>query len=135
VEHHILTTVSPESLRCELEISKATIERELSEECFSLAYPNGSERDFSPEVIVAAREAGYEVGFTLCEGINRSLEQPLMLDRLCQGGRQPLPVFKAQISGLHGMLKSLLGNPLGHRASALWGVCLANSPCEAISSV
>ena len=100
VEHSILTRLCPKMLDQELRQSKATIERELGEECPWIAYPNGGRNDFSPEVTRLATEAGYKVGFTLMAGLNSRSPTPLEIDRVCILGQRSQNEFHARISGL-----------------------------------
>ena len=65
VNHSILTTESGETVRYELETSKAFLEELLKKEVDMLAYPNGNH---SSEVIDIARQCGYRIACTTIEG-------------------------------------------------------------------
>jgi peptidoglycan/xylan/chitin deacetylase (PgdA/CDA1 family) len=107
VEHPILTRLTETELARELQHSKAAIERELQTQCRFIAFPNGGRGDFSPAVIEQVRRAGYRVGFSLMHGINRTLSEPLAIDRVNVPGLDPTSVFHARISGLFTIINRL----------------------------
>ena len=108
IDHPILTRVAPDRLRRELTESRHTIERELGEPCPFVAYPNGGSEDVSPQVLAAARDAGYKLGFTLAESFSQPAEDPLSLSRLCVQGHLPLSYFRFRASGAAASLKHFL---------------------------
>lgn len=69
--HPILTRVSLEIVREELEGSRRKIENELGLPVKSFAYPNGQAEDFSPEIEDIVRETGFDLAFTLIPGPTR----------------------------------------------------------------
>jgi peptidoglycan/xylan/chitin deacetylase (PgdA/CDA1 family) len=100
VSHPILTRLTHHNLTAELCDSKATIEREVGGSCPWLAYPNGGPTDVSSEVVSAAEQAGYKVGFTLMEKPNSRFCAPLRMDRVNIAGGLSPAAFEARISGL-----------------------------------
>ncbi len=105
VSHPILTAVTPDRLRRELEESRAAIESEVRRPCPWLAYPNGGPADVSPAVVEAARTSGYRTAFALAGRVNPPDPGPLGIDRVGVPGEIAMDAFHAR---LHGFL-SLLG--------------------------
>lgn len=82
VEHPILSHVSPERLWDEVQLSKKTIEHELSMPCRYFAYPNGRARDITIESEKALRQAQYSFAFTTIPGFWSASENPFRLGRV-----------------------------------------------------
>jgi peptidoglycan/xylan/chitin deacetylase (PgdA/CDA1 family) len=98
VNHSILTRESGETVRHELETSKAILEELLQKEVDMLAYPNGN---YSSEVIDIARQCGYRIGCTTIEGPVDPACDPMRLPRfdadwewLFHGGKQDSGLLK-----------------------------------------
>jgi len=72
VSHAILSICNQEEQHFEMVESKARIEKELDEECFMLAYPNGKENDFTEETIRLAKKANYRIAVTANSGYENS---------------------------------------------------------------
>jgi peptidoglycan/xylan/chitin deacetylase (PgdA/CDA1 family) len=104
VNHPILTNLEPAELVRELAESKAEIEREISRPCYSIAYPNGTRADYSPAVEAAVKAAGYEIGFTMVDGMNGTGTDPLGIKRIAVPGHAPPIALRIRASGLHAML-------------------------------
>ncbi len=100
VTHPILTTLSPAHLAAELRNSKAAIERELQKPCPCLAYPNGGKHDVSPEVVAAARNAGYRMAFNLMGRPNPERLRPLEIERVSMSGKLSEDGLYARLNGL-----------------------------------
>jgi peptidoglycan/xylan/chitin deacetylase (PgdA/CDA1 family) len=66
----------------------------------TIAYPFGSEYDYSDRVIDKARELGYRLGFTLTERRNPEVLDPMRIDRICVCNDLSLASFRALISGI-----------------------------------
>ncbi len=113
VHHSILSRLSPEDLRDELRESKARIEHELGSECFSMAYPNGTSLDYSPEVIEAVRRSGYSLAFAVTNDFHRPGGDPFAVGRMVVPGHLPQVAFEAQASGTLLTLNHLLGRHPG----------------------
>ncbi|MEA2419735.1 MAG: hypothetical protein QOE60_1941 [Thermoleophilaceae bacterium] len=75
--HPHLTEVDDETLRAELEESRATLEQRLGRPCRTLAYPYG---DYDERVVAAAAAAGYAAAGTLPARLHA--EQPLAWPRI-----------------------------------------------------
>jgi peptidoglycan/xylan/chitin deacetylase (PgdA/CDA1 family) len=106
LEHCILTRTCAERGRRELEVSRQQLERKLGTSCVTVAYPNGCASDYSPQVLWAAAQAGYKLGFTTRAGVCTRSANPLALNRICIPGKLSKPGFQSRISGLHDLLKS-----------------------------
>jgi peptidoglycan/xylan/chitin deacetylase (PgdA/CDA1 family) len=65
VDHPDLTTLAPRDLACELDGSRALLERRLGHWVPWLSYPHGA---FDSAVVAAARRAGYVLAFTELPG-------------------------------------------------------------------
>lgn len=74
--HRILAHLSLEEQASELRNSKAILERELGETVPSIAYPVGAHDSFTRDTERLANDAGYQVGFSFINGINRSGSLP-----------------------------------------------------------
>jgi peptidoglycan/xylan/chitin deacetylase (PgdA/CDA1 family) len=108
VSHPILTRITPEEARIEIEDSKKRIEQEIGKPVISLAYPNGGAADFSPEVISAAKDAGIEIAFTLLAGPTRYRsvkESPFEIRRIFLIYNDNFSRFIMKISGLARLFK------------------------------
>lgn len=101
--HPLLSRLSPLQQRTELQESKALIEQELGVPVTSLAYPNGSPRDFTDETRQIAREVGFTTAFSFYGGVNLpEIREPYNILRKAPKA-QPLE-FRAELA-----LMSLLG--------------------------
>jgi peptidoglycan/xylan/chitin deacetylase (PgdA/CDA1 family) len=81
----------------ELRRSKQTVERELGQACWTIAYPYGA---WDHHVTEAARAVGYLCGVTVDGGDNSSGADPLALRRTMVGDRGNFYLFAARASGL-----------------------------------
>jgi len=108
VNHPVLTRLSGKALERELCESKAAVERELQTQCPWIAYPCGGPDDVSPEVVFAAKQAGYRVGFTLTDRFSSVSDDPLMIDRICVPVGLSENAFHARISGLSSLLRQVV---------------------------
>jgi peptidoglycan/xylan/chitin deacetylase (PgdA/CDA1 family) len=104
-DHCILSRVPACQLAVELLDSKQRIEEHLRVPCISVAYPNGSQVDYSPAVLVAAVQAGYQLGFTTNSGPCMRTGSPLTLNRVCVPGKLSGDGFQSRVSCLHDGLK------------------------------
>lgn len=68
ITHPILSRVSPEEARQEIEGSKFRIEQETGKPVLSFAYPNGMKKDLNTSIEVLVSKAGYQAAFTLLNG-------------------------------------------------------------------
>lgn len=68
--HALLSQLTGEALDDELRRARAAIERETGSAPQALAYPVGGPDAYTPEVIAAARRAGYLAGFSYVQGDN-----------------------------------------------------------------
>jgi peptidoglycan/xylan/chitin deacetylase (PgdA/CDA1 family) len=105
--HPILTRISIEQVREELEKSKKRIEEEIKKPVISFAYPNGQGGDFSPQVIDAVSKAGIKVAFSLLPGPTRYStvrKNPLQIRRIFLGYHDTFPRFVAKVAGVNRLL-------------------------------
>lgn len=107
-EHCILTRIPPCQVAVELAGSKQRIEEKLRAPCLSLAYPNGTRADYSPAVVSAAKEAGYQVGFTTKPGSCIREGSALTIDRVCVPGKLSRDGFRSRMSSFHDEVKRTL---------------------------
>ncbi len=106
VNHWIVTRCTPESLRQELEESKAEIERQLGSRCLSFCYPNGGAADWSPSAAEAVRAAGYRLAYTLPDRIQpRTAINAYAISRLTVPGGVSQEAFRARVSGTIGLFR------------------------------
>jgi peptidoglycan/xylan/chitin deacetylase (PgdA/CDA1 family) len=107
-DHCILTRIPAYQLATELIASKQQIEEHLRIPCLSLAYPNGSQADYSPSILFAAAQSGYQIGFTTNPGPCRRTESALTLNRVCVPGKLSGNEFQSRVSCLHDDLKQAI---------------------------
>jgi len=91
-------------LEAELKESKIVLEKETGTKIDTLAYPFGSQYDYSDDVIVKAQELGYHLGFTLTERRNAEVLDPMRIHRICICNDLSLVSFRALISGIRNNL-------------------------------
>jgi peptidoglycan/xylan/chitin deacetylase (PgdA/CDA1 family) len=95
--HALLTRIPLEEARLELAASLDDLERELGPSPGILAYPAGA---FGDEVVLAAEQEGYALGFTTVRGLNPlPASHPLKLRRINVGRRTSLGLLRAQLAG------------------------------------
>jgi peptidoglycan/xylan/chitin deacetylase (PgdA/CDA1 family) len=98
--HPVLSSLNQTELNRELRESKECLEGELGVECDVLAYPFGSEYDFSEQVIETARRLGFRLAFTLQDCRNTTVLDAMRIHRICIHREHSLASFRALISGL-----------------------------------
>ena len=69
-DHCILSEESPDVQRDDLAESRAMLEEHLGVSISTVAYPNGTRRDYDAATLSAARSAGYAHGVTTRKGLN-----------------------------------------------------------------
>ena len=99
VSHCNLAQITVLDAEEELRQSKQEIEKNLGNDCYSLAYPFGDPGAFNDSVVETARNLGFRIGTTLCLRRNPLVPDPLRLDRLCVTGDLSLASFRSLISG------------------------------------
>jgi len=77
--HTPLTALTKDGKRRELSTARARIESVVGNPTVAIAYPNG---DYDAEVVAAARDTGYQLGFTTKRGLVTEGDDPLRLRRL-----------------------------------------------------
>jgi peptidoglycan/xylan/chitin deacetylase (PgdA/CDA1 family) len=112
MDHCILTQIPADRLRRELEASREKLEMNLKTSCISIAYPNGGAADCSPQVLSAAAQANYELGFTTGPSGCTRHSNPLAVDRICIPGKISRLGYQSRISGLHDWLRNSLSQRL-----------------------
>jgi peptidoglycan/xylan/chitin deacetylase (PgdA/CDA1 family) len=80
-DHCILSEETPDDQRDDLAESRAMLEEHLGVSISTVAYPNGTRRDYDAATLAAARSAGYAHGVTTRKGWNSSRTPPLELRR------------------------------------------------------
>jgi len=68
ITHPILSRISHEQARLEIEGSKSRIELETGKPVLGFAYPNGMKQDINAEIEALVIKAGYQAAFTLLNG-------------------------------------------------------------------
>lgn len=80
--HPIMSSISADAQRLEVQTCAAWLEKELAVSPCFFAYPNGERGDFNEASLAALRDTGYEWAFTTQEGLFRLGDDPLMIRRL-----------------------------------------------------
>jgi len=86
-QHPILAGLSPDEQRSDLTISTQLLRRELGSSPRYFAYPNGTQRDFTPTTQQILRELGYELAFSTIAGLNGGMSDRFSLLRQPTGCR------------------------------------------------
>jgi peptidoglycan/xylan/chitin deacetylase (PgdA/CDA1 family) len=97
VSHPILSKLSDERMREEIEGSKRVIERKINRPVNAFAYPVGRKQDFSNRAKGILKEAGYQCAVTTIFGVNES-GQDLFELRRGTPWQTDIPSFAAQLS-------------------------------------
>ncbi len=106
VTHPIMTSLSDVQLRVELTQPKEELEEFCGSPVVSFCYPNGGPGDFDSRTRSALADAGYRVGFTTIEGLNRPNRTNLLeLKRIHAHTRYA--VFRKLASGLGDLQRGL----------------------------
>jgi peptidoglycan/xylan/chitin deacetylase (PgdA/CDA1 family) len=97
VTHPILSRLSLERSRIEIECSRETIEKHLNTPVTTFAYPVGRREDFNEDVKRLLRESGYGCALTTMPGTNDSGVDPYELRRATPW-ETSLPTFATKLS-------------------------------------
>lgn len=81
VTHPILSRVTPERARAEIEGSKSAIERALGVPVRAFAYPNGGPRDYTDTTVRLVQQCGFRCAVTTRRGLNGRATPPFELRR------------------------------------------------------
>jgi peptidoglycan/xylan/chitin deacetylase (PgdA/CDA1 family) len=104
MRHPILTRISLEQAREEVEGSKSRIEMELGESVLSFAYPNGQSSDLNDKIEKIVADSGIRVAFTLLNGPSSLVEvkrNPYAIRRIFISHRHSLPLFASLLHPLN----------------------------------
>lgn len=110
VNHPILSRISVDKARQEVQDSKREIEERLGKPVYAFAYPNGTNADFSPEIEGVIAELGFEAAFTLEAGPSSPAEtrqNPMAIRRIQILQRDDIPRFSAKLLGLPRLVRSM----------------------------
>ena len=80
-DHCILSEETPDAQRDDLAESRAMLQEHLGVSISTVAYPNGTRRDYDGATLAAARGAGYRHGITTRKGWNSPRTPPFELRR------------------------------------------------------
>jgi peptidoglycan/xylan/chitin deacetylase (PgdA/CDA1 family) len=97
LSHPILSRMSLERSRIEIECSKETIEKHLNVAVTTFAYPVGRRQDFNDDIKRVLRESGYVCALTTIPGTNDGSVDPYELKRATPWETY-LPAFAAKLS-------------------------------------
>lgn len=106
--HPILTRISLEQARLEVEGSKKRVEAEINQPVTLFAYPNGLPTDFSAELQAILALVGFKAAFTMVPGPTRAAEvrrKPMAIRRIFLRHKDTLPRFAAKVMGLPKLLR------------------------------
>lgn len=109
VSHPILSTLSEDDARREIEASRRDVERGSGRTCDLFAYPNGMARDFGPRERRLVESAGYRAAVSQIPGANGPNADHFALRRINIGLGHGDDIFQAQLSGLWPLLRRLGG--------------------------
>ncbi len=99
VTHPILSMLDDTALMRELVESKRTLEHEIGKPISVLAYPVGGAQEFNDKVVEMAQTAGYRLGVSYMQGVNRLGDfDPFRLQRQHVERYTTTAYFAAQLS-------------------------------------
>jgi len=104
MRHPILTRISLEQVRAEVEGSKARIEKELGETVLGFAYPNGQSSDLNSPIEKIVADSGMRAAFTLLNGPSSLGEvkgNPYAIRRIFISYKHSLPEYAALLSPIN----------------------------------
>jgi len=104
INHPILSRISLDQARIEIEGSKADIEKELGQTIFSFAYPNGKQADLNVNLENLVSQVGYRVAFTLLNGptsLQETRRNPYAIRRIFIGNNHTLPQFATLVNPIN----------------------------------
>lgn len=96
--HPSLTALSSAKLKEELAGSKAALEQILGHSVGAISYPHGR---YNENVINAAQESGYRLGFTIEPQCVDELTNPYAIGRFVVSPKEPLSRFKLKACGAY----------------------------------
>jgi len=100
MHHPILTRISLDEVRAEVEGSKARIEKELGKPILSFAYPNGHGADWNDKIEQIVADSGIRAAFSLLNGPSSRREvkrNPYAIRRIFISHKHSLPEFAARL--------------------------------------
>jgi peptidoglycan/xylan/chitin deacetylase (PgdA/CDA1 family) len=97
LSHAILGRETAADQRVDLRESRLLLQRELSAEVATLAYPNGTRDDYDDATFAAAREAGYSHAVTAWGGPVSADAPPFEITRSMVSTSTSAPRFAAKI--------------------------------------
>jgi len=104
LHHPILTRISLDEVRAEVEGSKSRIEKELGEPVLSFAYPNGQMADLNDSIEKIVAGSGIRAAFTLLNGPSSQGEvkrNPYAIRRIFISHKHSLPLFATLLTPLN----------------------------------
>lgn len=104
MHHPILTRISLDEVRAEVNGSKSRIEQELGETVLSFAYPNGQISDLNDKIEKIVADSGIRAAFTLLNGPSSQDEvrrNPFAIRRIFISHKHSLPEFAALLSPIN----------------------------------
>jgi len=104
MRHPILTRISLEQVRAEVEGSKARIEKELGETVLGFAYPNGQSSDLNSPIEKIVADSGMRAAFTLLNGpssLGEVKRNPYAIRRIFISYKHSLPEYAALLSPIN----------------------------------
>jgi len=108
VTHSMLTYLDGESLRYEMQRSKALVHEWTGAQSDGFCYPGG---DCNSQVIAAARDAGYQYACTVRRGMASDVSDRLALPRrgILSSSRYGMTVdgFEAEVLGWHDLVRTM----------------------------
>lgn len=99
VNHQLLATIPSDEVREELEASKRAIEKELTEEIVSFAYPSGSHNAECRRLVA---DSGFQLAFSTEAGLVGAADDRFTIKRINihQGAASSIPLLMARIVGI-----------------------------------
>ena len=103
VTHPIMTRISPDEARAELQQARDRIQQEAGYPATAFAYPNGMPGDYDARTIRILKELGYMSAYTLTPGPMKQADvrrYPYQIKRVFLSLNDTFDVFAAKVAGL-----------------------------------
>jgi len=107
--HTILTVLSSEDARKEIQKNKQKVENLIGDIIYFFAYPNGKEEDFNQDIKKILADENYEMAFSLTNQRSMPLKDPLAISRMNVSPSETILSLKFHISGYGRFFEKIKG--------------------------
>jgi peptidoglycan/xylan/chitin deacetylase (PgdA/CDA1 family) len=105
VNHLVLSSLTPDEQRREIDESRADLERWLGHPVRSFAYPYGRSWDYNADTVAILRELGFASAITAMPGLNDPRTDRMALRRVAVNEEVPLAEVLCEVDGVFDWLE------------------------------